>query len=149
MQMGSRCIGHDALIELGGLCILALLPLMRIVTLPTHDIIGNAVRRLSSIWSELVAEAVGRVLLIARVVSIAAQLTVKVEAAVVACHERAVDGNLVKVHSDTMVLGVPIEEHAELEQRIGRVFDTRDHTTGTESGLFDVTVIILWVFVED
>ena len=148
LEMCSRRIVSDALTKLRSLFILALLTLVGIVTLPAHDVVGNGVRRLSNI-SEFFAEAIRRILLVVCVVSIATQLTVEIEAAIVACHERTIDGDLVKVHSDVRILGVKVEEHTELEQRVGRASDTRGHATEAESGLFDVALIVLWGFIED
>jgi len=82
-------------------------------------------------------------------IGIDAHWTVKVETTVVAGHERAVDGNLVEVDPDTMVLSVAIEEHTELEQRVWRVFDARDHASRGESGLFNIPMIVFGIFVQN
>jgi len=49
-----------------------------VVAFAAHDVVARRVRRLGRVWAELVREAVGRVLLVARVVGIDAQRTVEV-----------------------------------------------------------------------
>lgn len=44
---------------------------------------------------------------------------------------------------------VAVEPHAVLEKRVGRVFDTRNHGARREGRLFDITVVVLWVLVQD
>lgn len=149
MQMIPRLIAHNALVKLCCLRILALLPLVSIMALPADDVIRDSVRRLGSIRSEFVAKAVWRILLVASMVGITAQWTIEVEAAVVAGHEWAIDGHLVEIDPDAMVLSVAVEEHAELKQGIGRILDTGNHAAGAEGGLLDITVIVFGVFVED
>ncbi len=82
-------------------------------------------------------------------IGIDAHWTVEVETTVVAGHKRAVDGNLVKVDANAMVLSVAIEEHTELEQRVWRVFDSRDHASRGESGLFNIPMIVFGISVQD
>lgn len=53
-----------------------------------------------------------------------------------------------QIDSNPVVLGVSVEEHAELKQRVRAVFDARDHASRRERGLFDVTVEIFGVFVQ-
>jgi hypothetical protein len=50
--------------------------------------------------------------------------------------------------SKTVILGIAVEEHAELEQWIGTVFDSWDHGAGREGSLINVTMIVLWVLVD-
>jgi len=50
--------------------------------------------------------------------------------------------------SKTMILGIAVEEHAELEQRVGTVFDSWDHSAGREGSLINVTMIVLWVLID-
>jgi len=54
----------------------------------------------------------------------------------------------VQVDTDTVVLGIAVEEHAELQQRVGRVLNTRNHGAWREGGLFDIAVVVLRVLVE-
>lgn len=82
-------------------------------------------------------------------VGIDTKLTVEIETTVVTGHKRAVDGDLVQIDANAMILGVAIEEHAELKQRVWRVFDARDHAPWGECGLFNITVIIFGVSVEN
>ena len=49
----------------------------------------------------------------------------------------------------TVHLGVSVEERAPLQKRIGRKLDTGDERSGREGSLLDVSVIVLWVPVED
>jgi len=48
-----------------------------------------------------------------------------------------------------VVLRVAVEEHAELEERVGTVFDAGDHAARGEGGLLDVAVEVLRVLVQD
>lgn len=43
-----------------------------------------------------------------------------------------------RIDADAVVLGVPVEEDAELEQRVRGVLDAWDHTARREGGLLDV-----------
>lgn len=148
VQMLPRSVVHDALVELGRLRVFALLALVRVVALPRDHVVRHVIRRLGGVGPERVLEAVGRVRRVARVVGVAAQGAVEVEALVLPGHEGAVDGDLVQVHADAVILRVAVEKHAELEEWVGRVLDARDHTAGGKGGLFYVAVVVLWVFVE-
>lgn len=75
--------------------------------------------------------------------------TVKVQAGVLTGHERAVDGDLVQIDTDAVILGIAVEEHAELQQWVRAILDARYHASRGECRLLDVPVIILWVLVED
>ena len=123
MSMLSRGIIHDTPVEFRSLRILALLPLVRVMGFPRDNVIGNRVRRLRGIGPESVLEAVGHVLLVASMIGVGAHWSVEVEAGVVARHEGAVDGYLVEIDADAMVLGVAVEEHAELEEWVWAIFD--------------------------
>ena len=118
------------------------------VALSTHDITTNSVRCLGNIRSELVGEAIGNVLLIPCVIRVASHRTVEIKRGVRLGHEGAVDWYLVQVDTDTMILSVSVEEHAELEEGIGGVFYAWDHAARGEGGLLDVSMIVLWVFIE-
>lgn len=148
VQVLPGSVVHYALVELGRLRVLALFAFVRVVALPRHDVVRDLVRRLGGVGPERMLETVGYVRLVPSVVRVAAQGAVEVEALVLPGHEGAVDGDLVQIHADAVVLRVTVEEHAELEERIGRVLDTRDHTAGGEGGLLYITVIVLRVFVE-
>ena len=149
MRMFPRGIAHDALVQLRGLGVLALLALMRVMALARDDIVRHGVRRLGDVGSEGVFEAVGHVLLVAGMIGVSAHRAVEIQASVLAGHEGAVDGDLVQVNADTVVLGVAVEEHAELEQRVRAVFDAGDHASGGKGGLLDVAVVVFRVLVED
>ena len=149
MQMLPRFIVHHTPVQFRGLRIITLLTLMSIVALPAHDVIGNGVWRLSSVWPEFVDEAVRRILLVMIVIGIATQVTVKVETAVVPGHEGTIDGDLVQVDANPMVLGISVEEHTELEQRVWRVFDAGNHAAGAKGRLFNVAVVVFGVLVKD
>ena len=121
---------------------------MGIVTLPRHDVVRYLIRRLGDVGAERMLETVGYVRLIPSMVRITAQLAVEVETLVLPGHEGAVDGNLVQIDTDAVILRIAIEEHAELEERVRRVLDTRDHAARGKGGLFYITVIVLRILVE-
>jgi hypothetical protein len=52
----------------------------------------------------------------------------------------------VRVEGDTYVA---VEPHAVLEKWVWGVLDTRDHRSRRESRLLDITVVVLWVLVQD
>ena len=54
-----------------------------------------------------------------------------------------------QVDTNAVVLSIAVEEHAELEKRVGAVLDTWDHGTGRERCLLDITVVVLRVLVQD
>lgn len=56
-------LSHDTRPKLCSLCVVVLLALVPVVALAADDVVRNLVWCLSDIWSELVREAVGRVLL--------------------------------------------------------------------------------------
>jgi hypothetical protein len=64
---------------------------------------------------ELMRKAVGGILLVTSVVGIHSHLTVKIETRVRAGHEWTVDGHLMKVDANPMILRIAVEEHAELK----------------------------------
>lgn len=148
VQMLPRCVVHHTLVELGCLRILTLLALMRIVTLPRHDVVGDLIRRLGGVRAERMLEAVGYVRLIPSMVRIGSHLPVEVETLILPGHERAVDGDLVQIDADAVILRVAIEEHTELEERVRRVLDPRDQAARGKGGLFHITVKILRILVE-
>ena len=43
------------------------------------------------------------------------------------CLQGTVDGDLMQVYADAVVLRVAVEEHSELEEWIRRVFDAGNH----------------------
>lgn len=47
-----------------------------------------------------------------------------------------------------MILGVPVEEHAELQKRIWAIFDSWHHATWREGSLLYITMEVLWVLVQ-
>lgn len=53
-----------------------------------------------------------------------------------------------QVDTNAMVLGIAVEEHAELEKRVGRVFDTMDHAAWREGSLLYIPVEVLRVLIE-
>ena len=94
-------------------------------------------------------EAVGNIRLISSMIGIAAKCAVEVEALVLSGHEGAVDGNLVQIDSNAVILRIAVEEHAKLEKWVGRVLNAWDHTARGKGSLFYVTMIVLRVLVED
>ena len=148
VQMLPCCVVHHTLVELGCLRIIALLSFMCIVTLPRHDVVRYLIWRLGGVRAERMLEAVGYVRLIPSMVSIAAERAVKVETLVLPGHERAVDGDLVQIDTNAVILRVAIKKHAELEQRVRRVLNTRYQAARGKCGLFYITVIILRILVE-
>ena len=48
-----------------------------------------------------------------------------------------------------MVLRVTVKEHAELQKRVWRVLNARNHGSWREGSLLDITVVVLRVLVED
>lgn len=48
-----------------------------------------------------------------------------------------------------MILSVAVEEHTELEEWVRAIFNSRNHTARGEGSLFDVTMVVLRVLVED
>lgn len=121
---------------------------MPVVALATHHVVADLKGCFRSVRAELVRETIGRVLLVARMVRIDAHLAVEIERRIRLRHERAIHRNLVQIDADAVVLRIAVEEHAELEEGVGRVFDAGDHAAGRESGLFDVAVEVLRVLVE-
>ena len=75
--------------------------------------------------------------------------TIKVQTGVAVCHEGAIDGYLVKIDADAMILSIAVEEHAELEERIWAVFNTWYHAARRKGGLFNIAMEVLGVLVED
>ena len=149
MQILTRLLAHNAPVQIPGLVVLADFPFVVIMALARDDVVRDFVRRLGDVGPVLVREAVGRILLVARVVGVDAHGAVEVDGGVGARHEGAVGRHLVQVDADAVVLRVAVEEHAELEQRVGRVFDSRDHGAWGKGGLLNVAVVVFRVFVED
>jgi hypothetical protein len=71
-------LGHDSLVQLAGLLIIAQFALVEIVALSTNHIIAHCIWRFGGVRAELMFEAVWHVLRIASVVCIVALLTVKI-----------------------------------------------------------------------
>jgi hypothetical protein len=118
------------------------------VTLAAAYVVGDRKGRLSGVRAELVSEAVGRILLVSGVIGVSAHRAVEVDGRKRLRHEGAVNWYLVQVHADAVVLRVSVEEHAELEQGIGRVANTGHHASGGERRLLDVAVEVLRVLVK-
>lgn len=149
VQVLARLVVHDALVELARLVVLAQLALVVVVALARDDVVRDLVRRFGGVWAEFGGEAVGRVLLVACVVGVDPHRSIEVDRAVGLRGEGAVDGDLVQVDADAVVLRVAVEEHAELEEWVRRVFNTGDHGAGGKGGLLDVAVVVFWVLVQD
>ena len=75
--------------------------------------------------------------------------TIKIKARVLTGHERAVHRDLMQIDTDTVILGITVEEHAKLEQRVRAILDARYHASRGECRLLDVAMVVLWVLVED
>lgn len=106
VQIRARLVVHDTLIQLARLVVLAELALVVVVGLARDDVVRDFVRRFRDFGRELVGEAVRRVLLAAGVVGVDAHGAVNVERTVGFGHEGAIDGNLVQVDTDAVVLGL-------------------------------------------
>lgn len=110
--------------------------------------IADLIRRFCNIRAEFVGEAVGHVLRVPTVIAITAEPAIEIQRRHRLGHEGAVDGNLVHVGANAMVLRITVEEHAELQERIGAVFDAWDHAAGGEGRLLNIAVVILGVLVQ-
>ena len=142
-------IAHDTPVQLRSLGIFALLALVRVMAFARDYIVRHGIRRLSDIRSKAVFEAVRHVLLVAGMVGVGSHRTIKVQAGVLAGHKGAIDGDLVQIDADTVILGIAVEEHAELKQWVRAIFDARYHASRRECRLLDVAVIVLRILVED
>lgn len=149
MSVLSCSITHDTPIKFRGLRIFTLLAFMRVMGLPRNDVVGDSVGRLSSVRSEGILEAVRHVLLATGMVGIDAHCSVKVETGVITGHEGAVDGHLMEIDANAVVLGITVKEHAELQKRVGAIFDARHHATRAECSLLHVPMVVLRVLVQD
>lgn len=127
VQVLALLVGHNTKVELARLVVFAELALVVVVTLAGDDIVGDLVGCLCNIGAELVGERVGVVLLVACMVSIHTHCAIEVDRGVRPSHEGTIGGNLVQVDTDAVVLSISVEEHAELQKRVWRVLDTRDH----------------------
>jgi hypothetical protein len=87
---------------------------MAIVALSRDNIVANLIRRFGSIGSEYMREAIGHILLIARMIGIDAHLFIEIKGRVRVRHEWAIDGHSMQVHTDTVVLRIAVDEHPEL-----------------------------------
>jgi len=56
--------------------------------------------------------------------------------------------NLMQVDTNSVVLSITVKEHAELQERIRAVLDSRNHTPWREGCLLDVSMEILRIFVQ-
>jgi hypothetical protein len=54
-----------------------------------------------------------------------------------------------QIDTNPVILCITVEEHAELQQGIGAILDSRHHASWREGGLFDVPVEVLGVLVQD
>lgn len=111
-------------------------------------VVCQLVRRLGNIWSELVHKAVRDILWVHAVIGIHAHLTIKIQGRIGRGHKRTVDGNLVEVDADSVILRIAVEEHAELQQGVRAVFNAGDHASRGECRLFNIAMEILGVLVE-
>lgn len=83
--------GHDALVELAGLVVLAEFAFVGEVGFARDDVVGDGVWSFGRVRAEFVDEAVRRVLRVTGVIGVHPQLAVEIEGCIVACHEWAVD----------------------------------------------------------
>lgn len=75
-------------------------------------------------------------------------LTVKIECCERLRHKGTINRDVMQVYADAVILCISIEEHAELEQWVRGVLNTRYHTAWRKGGLFYVSVKILRVFIQ-
>lgn len=54
-----------------------------------------------------------------------------------------------QIDTDPMILRIAVEEHTELKERVRTVFDAWDHASRRKRRLFDISVEVLWVPVQD
>ena len=78
-----------------------------------------------------------------------AHLAIEMKGGETSCHEWAIDWNLMEVDTDAVVLRVAVEGHPELQERIGAIFDARNHRARAEGSLLDVFMVVLRVLIED
>ena len=82
-------------------------------------------------------------------IGVSSHRTIKVQAGILAGHERAIDGDLMQIDADTVILCIAVEEHAKLEQWVRAILDARYQASWGECRLLDVPVIVFWILVED
>jgi hypothetical protein len=56
--------------------------------------------------------------------------------------------NLMQIDPNTVILDITVEEHAELQERIGTILDSGNHASRREGRLFNIAMEILRVLVE-
>lgn len=54
-----------------------------------------------------------------------------------------------QIDTNPVILCVTVEEHAELQQRIRAVLNSRHHASWREGGLFYVSVEVLGILIQD
>lgn len=149
VEVISGPVVQDFVVKVASLLVIAVLPFMPEVRLAGNDVASDKVGCLSGVGAELVGKRVGGIVRIHAGIGVSPEGTGEIDGGVAVRHEGAVNGNLVQIDPEAMVLRVPIEEHAELQQAVGRVFNARNHGARGEGGLFDIAVVILGVLVED
>ena len=112
-------LGHNTRPKLSSLCVVILLPLVPVMDLADHNIVRDLIRCLGNVRPELLSETFGRILLVVSVICIHAHRAVEVQGRVELGQKRAVDRDLVQVDTNAMVLGIAVEEHAELQKWVG------------------------------
>lgn len=53
-----------------------------------------------------------------------------------------------QIDPNTVILDITVEEHAELQERIGTILDSGNHASRREGRLFNIAMEILRVLVE-
>src|SRR5882757_419998 len=108
MEIVALAIRHISCVQFSCLIVVREFSFVMIVAFPRDDVIGDHVRGFSSVWTELVLERVGHVLRVPGMIGIVTLLSVKVERTKGTGHEWTVDGNLMQVHTNPMVLCVTV-----------------------------------------
>ena len=109
VRVTSRSIVHHTLVQLSSLRIFRIFTFVRVVGFTRNDVVGHSVGCFSSVWSKGHFEASGDALLYTSEVGIHAHRSIRIGAGVVASHESAMDGNLMQIDVDAVVLRVSIE----------------------------------------
>lgn len=141
-------ITHHASVQLPSLIVLTALSFVEMVALSGENVVRDLDWGFCAVWAEFVDVGIWYPVGVPACVCIATERAIEVDAGVASGHERAVDGDLVEVDTETVVLGIAVEECSELEEHVWGGFDSGDHATGREGKLFDVPVVILGVLVQ-
>lgn len=122
---------------------------MLVMVFLVYNVVVDSIWCFGCVGFEFVSKVVGCILFVIGMVGIWFYGIVKVEWGVVFGYEGVVDGDLVEVDIDVVILGVFVEEYVELEKWVGWIFNVGNYVVGGEGGLFDVVGEVFGIFVED